>query len=250
MENSNKKAINLLLDSICELFLRLRNQLFLMKNGMFRWNKERKRTFSGKLFCLLDVIIDNRRFKFFCDGFEIDQDNELLVDNLSLFEIFDRNVEEFKITVSTFSGRRLNAYDALLMEIAKYTQGDSYQKVLFMHKKVRKYIDMLLPEQKTCIIEGRKTPIHILCLSYGVVRVAELLFATDRFLYYWTEDDAFIMLNADGKLLSDNSFAEDGYYGSLEAVANGEEVATYFAESYEEEIREQIRFAGLQMEVL
>lgn len=62
--------------------------------------------------------------------------------------------------------------------------------------------------------------------------VLELLMATDKYAYY-SKDDVFAMLNTDTKgLISDNSFAENALWESVEAINAGEERLLYGENTY------------------
>jgi len=73
---------------------------------------------------------------------------------------------------------------------------------------------------------GRDIPYQI--IDNDDQRVYRLLMVTSKYLYY-TYEDTFIMLDArSGDLISDNYFAETGYWDSEEAIKNGEEEQLVF----------------------
>ena len=62
--------------------------------------------------------------------------------------------------------------------------------------------------------------------------ILELQMATNKYLYY-AKDDSFVMLNAKTKdLISDNYFAENAVWESVEAINAGEEQLIYGEDTY------------------
>lgn len=62
--------------------------------------------------------------------------------------------------------------------------------------------------------------------------ILELQMATNKYLYY-AKDDYFVMLNAKTKeLISDNYFAENAVWESVEAINRGEEKLLYGEDTY------------------
>lgn len=88
--------------------------------------------------------------------------------------------------------------------------------------------------------------IHNMVRSYQLKKVAddlnlyvwrkgnilELQMATNKYLYY-AKDDSFVMLNAKTReLISDNYFAENAVWESVEAINRGEEKLLYGEDTY------------------
>ncbi len=190
--------------------------------------------------CIMEFRLEGRHFKFMGEGIAI-EDGELRFDSLSLLECVNGEFVAFEVKATTFSGHKLNVYDVFDIEIARFTQKYKDQEMVFMHEKVVEYIDGQLPNKDTFDIAGRALPLHILH-GFGV---CELLFATDQFLYYSNDDYVeMVMFNTDMELLSDNCFAETGFFDSLSAVAKGVESIAYIREADRAYIEEQLREQG------
>lgn len=100
--------------------------------------------------------------------------------------------------------------------------------MIYLDSELENYVALFL-QRTAAEFNGRKIPYEILFKEER----AHLVFATDQFLYYLDELGCINMFRTcDGTLVSDNEFAEIGFYESTDAIETGEEVKIDF-KSYE-----------------
>lgn len=79
---------------------------------------------------------------------------------------------------------------------------------------------------------GIEVPCRIIDRNFDVY---ELEVATDKYLYYAT-DDRMIMLDYDHQVITDNYFAEVGLIQSIDAMKEGKEHLVWCSAGYKEYI--------------
>ena len=119
----------------------------------------------------------------------------------------------------------------------KYTEEDVLTDVL---------ADLIAGCNENYSVKHMSGDVHNMVRSYQLKKVAddlnlyvwrkgnilELQMATNKYLYY-AKDDSFVMLNAKTKdLISDNYFAENAVWESVEAINAGEEQLIYGEDTY------------------
>lgn len=174
--------------------------------------------------CILDVDGKNRHFLF--EG-DVEMGDEISFDDLEVKEVENETVTPFIITAKTWIGQQLTPYDAIGDVLSKYTRGATDFHLISMYEPLKTYLDELT---KDCVIVGDKAiPKKIVYDS--LLNEYELLYATDRYIYYTEFGDSYLMLATDTReLLATSFFAECGYWDSVENVASGKEVLLYCTE--------------------
>lgn len=121
----------------------------------------------------------------------------------------------------TFSGRKYCPDDMICGCICAMIQGDSSYHPEYVEDGLQELVDVYRKETVP-ISDTVSVPKHILNgISFFIYEIA---LATDQFIYYASEGEEVIMLSTESmKVISDNYFAGDGLYQSVERIKNGEE---------------------------
>lgn len=139
----------------------------------------------------------------------------------SLFEIEGENIHLFTPRAKNETGEPFSVREVLqdvLQRLARNETG--ILEPVYVSEIVKTYVGAF--RKAIAAHQGRDIPYYIIFDG----RFLKLEFATDRFLYYDDNLEMPVMFRTeDGTLVSNNEFAEIGYYQSLDAIEQEEEAA-------------------------
>ncbi len=162
----------------------------------------------------------------------------------NLFEIEGENIHIFIPRAKSETGEPFSVQEVLqdvLQRLARNETG--ILELVYVSEIVKTYVDAF--HKAIAAHQGRDIPYYIIFDE----RLLKLEFATDRFLYYDDDLEMPVMFRTeDGTLVSDNEFAEIGYYQSLDAIEQGEETALTLKSQPEWSLQEFVAtcFAGIE----
>ena len=138
-------------------------------------------------------------------------------------------------TGMTWEGHRYDANELMEIVVRMYVNDAIGCEFHEVHPSLVDYRDRASSDV-ACSLNGRDLPF----VYYDFWRNAmyKLMYATDA-NYYYSHSDSLLMFAADGTLVSDNNFAEDGLADSISSVFKGDEVEIWASpdlEEYKEEI--------------
>lgn len=152
-----------------------------------------------------------------------------ILDDTKVYNVYkekDGVLSPFIIKAVNWYGIQLTPADALKDVAGRITRNETETLT----------VNDIWPELKEALDEFKKYPaitgdrIVPYFIYYGG-DIAKLDYATDRFLYYLYEYEGILMFRAeDGTVVSDNEFAEMGYWESKENVEKGTEHILPFTE--------------------
>ena len=145
-----------------------------------------------------------------------------LFSDITLQKVENGNAIDWAPTATTWAGIPINSEDAMESMVGRLTAGDETVEVIYLSDEIQKFVTQY-KEEIAFEYEGRKIPKYI---YHGTDGTLDLAFATDHFCYYGLEDLIMLRTN-NGELVSDNAFAEIGFYDSVEAVKGKEEKHLY-----------------------
>ena len=152
-----------------------------------------------------------------------------ILDDTKVYNVYkekDGVLSPFVIKAVNWYGIQLTPADALKDVAGRITRNETETLT----------VNDIWPELKEALDEFKKYPaitgdrIVPYFIYYGG-DIAKLDYATDRFLYYLYEYEGILMFRTeDGTVVSDNEFAEMGYWESKENVEKGTEHILAFTE--------------------
>lgn len=152
-----------------------------------------------------------------------------ILDDTKVYNVYkekDGVLSPFVIKAVNWYGIQLTPADALKDVAGRITRNETETLT----------VNDIWPELKEALDEFKKYPaitgdrIVPYFIYYGG-DIAKLDYATDRFLYYLYEYEGILMFRTeDGTVVSDNEFAEMGYWESKENVEKGTEHILPFTE--------------------
>lgn len=132
--------------------------------------------------------------------------------------------------IAHFGGIQTTSIEILEIVLANIIQGNENIEVISMNEEIKEMVD----EYKNDAIEikleekdGKIEKIPNIILHNDMYLVYELLLVTGKYIYYAYDDLTLVLDIKDRTLISDNSFACDGLFETLENISNGEEKALY-----------------------
>lgn len=149
---------------------------------------------------------------------------DIKVDNV--YKETDGVLSPFVIKAVNWFGERQTPTDALRDVAGRITRNETGTlTVNYIWPVLKKALDKF--KKYPAITGDRVIPYFI----YNMGNIANLVYATDRFLYYLYEYEGLLMFRTeDGTIVSDNEFAEIGYWNSKENVEKGIERLLPFTE--------------------
>lgn len=153
--------------------------------------------------------------------------------DIEMYEIKEGTQTPYEpVATAWATGRKLTVYDATDDVINRMVRNQTEDfEVLYVREDIKEFVDNYR-KNKALVFAEREIPYRIINNKY--ISAYELHLATDSFLYYMNCDEMIMLRTASGELVSDNYFAEVGYYESLEAIEKGEEKKLEF-QTYEQD---------------
>lgn len=174
-----------------------------------------------------------RHFEIWADNISFkDHENKIPVctaDGILMYEFTGTEKVPYQPNRRDWYGNIITVDDAFYDILGRLTRNETEMlNVIYLDSDLENYVSLFLG-RTAAEFSGRKIPYEILFKG----GIAQLVLATDQFLYYLDELDFINMFRTcDGTLVSDNEFAEIGFYESEDAIGTGGEVKIDF-QSYE-----------------
>lgn len=148
------------------------------------------------------------------------------ISDISIYERINDKETELILTGETWAGRKYDAYDVISSSLSDLIRYDSSSvNVTFvcpaLEKIVKHYHNNILQHKNSNIPQTILHGYSYDCFQLGV--------ATNKFIYYFSDSAILMISTEDHSVISDNYFAEVGYYDSQEAVKNGKETLLFGA---------------------
>ncbi len=150
--------------------------------------------------------------------------------NLSATIEIDGNEKLYEPTGRNFVGHSFTVEDMITGFVESLIMDDQQYEKVFLIDKLQQLVDSYRAEMIT--LEGKPSaPRYI--LGCNMFTVYQLIFATDKFIYYNDGGDCYLMYDTEAHtVIAENYFAELGFDDSLENIGNGTEVCIYKAEDF------------------
>ena len=173
-----------------------------------------------------DVSV-KRHFEIYADSIRyVDSESTIPIcqaEGITIYEHTHSGKKAFQPQTTTWSGIKVTVEDAFNDVLGRLTRNEiGVMDPLFLDQELQQYIALFF-NKIAATFEERQIPYEIL-FKEGI---AKLVLATNLFLYYLDElGDINMFRTSDGTLVSDNGFAEIGFYESEEAIENESEEET------------------------
>ena len=152
--------------------------------------------------------------------------------DLKAEKIINNQISPYKPSGINFAGRHYDESDMIETVIAAAIRMDNTYVLDYVSPEIKGLISWYQSESETLIINNMIFPKEI--IHTDMFQQYELHLVTDRYTYYYADDGAVLMLNTSTRgLVSDNHFAEDGVWTSLDQIEEGNEALLWKNETEE-----------------
>lgn len=142
--------------------------------------------------------------------------------DITATNIVDDREEDYVPVGETWAGRKYTATDMIEFLISALIKGDETYTKLNLESGLQELVNDYLTDDKIAIaVNGKKIPKRI--LTNTMYDLYQLILVTDAYIYYVHEDQTYMLSTEDHTVISDNYFAEVGYWDSVENVKSGKE---------------------------
>lgn len=153
--------------------------------------------------------------------YEISEDNndfELELFGCSATKVVNGKEERYTPAGQSWYGVKYGAKDMLKFMLSGYMVGNDMYNPLYIDFGLQEYVDTFLKAVAT-EVDGKAVVLKMMSLSH----IYTLSLVTDRFIFYHYEDMVIMLRTDTREVVSDNYFAENGYFESLDNIEKGEE---------------------------
>lgn len=143
--------------------------------------------------------------------------------DLTAKKVIDGEEVDYEPKGSTWAGRKYTVEDMIQDFIAKLTVNNSSYSAIFIESGLQDIINQFNNAEAIALtVDNLQIPKAI--MSYDLYNIYELVLVTNDFIYY-VYDEMIIMFttNTHG-IVSDNYFAEVGFWESVENIKSGKEI--------------------------
>jgi hypothetical protein len=138
-------------------------------------------------------------------------------------KIYKGNIkEDYSPKGESWAGQKYDASDMMEFFIAALIRGDKTYEKIYLNEDIENLINSYMSEEEIAITINNKN-IYKRILPKNMYSLYQLMLVTNEFIYYGQEDSV-IMLDINTRtIVSDNYFAEVGYFDSVENIKSGKE---------------------------
>lgn len=148
--------------------------------------------------------------------------------------------EDYEAKGKTWAGSSLGNEDFFYYLLNGIIRGYHDYDALYVCNELRGYVAFY--KDNTICVDGEEFPVTIVDAELGSEKVLDLV--TKKYVYYTSSDGEFLMLDRQGKIISDNNFAECGFMSSFDEIKAGSDDILWISddakEYYEEFLREEV----------
>lgn len=99
---------------------------------------------------------------------------------------------------------------------------ENVYRTIFLHKGLQEFVDDFRSEENY-VLSASGLKIYKYILSSDLTIQYQLNLVTDKYIYYSNEDLVYALSTSNHDLLSDNEYADMGYWESVDAIKDGTE---------------------------
>lgn len=125
---------------------------------------------------------------------------------------------------SSWAGHKYNATDVLEFFIAAIIRGDDSHRALYIDDGLNEYIDSYTSNVAVSVA-GKTIPSRI--PNNKLYCVYQLYLVTDQYTYYLHDDEVLMLSTENHIVVSDNYFAEVGFWDSVNNIKQGKETLLF-----------------------
>lgn len=141
---------------------------------------------------------------------------------ISATRVVNKKEESYSPKGESWVGRKYTAEDMIQFLISALIKGDESYTKLYLDSGLEKIIAEYRKESEIAItVDDKDIPKRI--LTNDMNYLYQLMLVTDEFIYYSHENGMYMLSTDTHQVVSDNYFAEVGFWDSVENVKNGEE---------------------------
>lgn len=144
-------------------------------------------------------------------------------DDLHAFQIVDGEKIPYTPTGSSWS-HKFNVYDMINSALATEIWGTTAKtyKTLYLDNELQDFVNSFRSEENY-LLSASGLKVYKYILASDLSHQYTLSLVTDTCIYYVDDESVYALNTSDHCLLSDNAFAEMGYWNSIDAIRNGTE---------------------------
>lgn len=137
-------------------------------------------------------------------------------------KVTDGVEEDYTPTGETWLGRKYVPADMIQFLVSALTRGDNNYKSFYLNKKLQDVVKEYTNYEMIATTVNN-IPVNKRVLSNNMYDLYQLMLVTNTYAYY-VKDDAILMISIeDHSIVSDNYFAEVGYWDSIQNIDNNTE---------------------------
>lgn len=183
----------------------------------------------GKEELLATFEVEDNKYNIY-GNYEIENDTDYMgnpyiypeFSELSAKQIVDGKEVDFKPTGCTWAGRDYVVEDMISDFLAKEILDNKLYKAYYIESGLQKIIDYYHHEDNIVTVRnGLRIPKYI--LSNEMFGIYELTLVTNEYIYYMYADRVLMFSTDTHEVVSDNYFAEVGYWDSIQNIDNNTE---------------------------
>ena len=140
----------------------------------------------------------------------------------SATRVVDGKEETYIPKGESWVGRKYTAEDMIQFLISALIKGDETYTKIYLDPGLEKIIEEYIKDSEIAIaVEGKDVPKRI--LTNSMYYLYQLMLVTNEYIYYSHENGMYMLSTDTHQVVSDNYFAEVGFWDSVENVRNGKE---------------------------
>lgn len=180
----------------------------------------------GKTELLATFEVEGNKYNIY-GNYEIENDTDYIgnpyiypeFSELSAKQIVDDKEVDFKLTGCTWTGRGYVVENMISDFLAKEILDSKLYKAYYIESGLQKIIDCYHREDNIVTVRnGLRIPKYI--LSNEMFGIYELTLVTNEYIYYMYADRVLMFSTDTYEVVSDNYFAEVGYWDSIQNIDN------------------------------
>ena len=135
----------------------------------------------------------------------------------------EEGIEQEYISEGVYwNGTRVTVYDMIGSFLSSLIKGDSSYTKVYLEEGLQKIVNSYTADSEIAVtVNEKKIPKRVLTIDMD--ELFQLMLVTNEFIYYGCDEAIHMLSTKDHSLVSDNYFAEIGYFDSVEDIRKGSE---------------------------